>query len=87
MNGSSLVPSGDVPVGRRRRPHRAAAPAVPAGPHRLAVCTVTVVGTVGLGATVTTLGAGMAFLDWPTSGGENMLAYNFFSDIKAGADR
>ena len=44
----------------------------------------TVVGTVGLGATVTTLGAGMAFLDWPTSGGENMLAYNFFKDIKTG---
>ena len=55
-------------------------------PHRwawlLVVCTV--VGTVGLGATVTTLGAGMAFLDWPTSGGENMFAYNFLTDIKGG---
>ena len=55
-------------------------------PHRLAWTLVlcTVIGTVGLGATVTTLGAGMAFLDWPTSGGENMLAYNFFTDIKTG---
>ena len=55
-------------------------------PHRIAWTLVlcTVVGTVGLGATVTTLGAGMAFLDWPTSGGENMLAYNFFNDIKLG---
>ena len=55
-------------------------------PRRLAWTLVlcTVIGTVGLGATVTTLGAGMAFLDWPTSGGENMLAYNFFSDIKTG---
>ena len=66
-----------------------AAPAVVAAspwPHRLAWTLVlcTVVGTVGLGATVTTLGAGMAFLDWPTSGGENMLAYNFFNDIKLG---
>ena len=60
--------------------------AVSPWPHRAAVLlvTVTVVGTVGLGATVTTLGAGMAFLDWPTSGGENMLAYDFFSDIKLG---
>ena len=55
-------------------------------PHRAAWTLVlcTVVGTVGLGATVTTLGAGMAFLDWPTSGGENMLAYNFFNDVKLG---
>ncbi|QDT17683.1 COX15/CtaA family protein [Alienimonas californiensis] len=55
-------------------------------PHRVAWLLVlcTVIGTVGLGATVTTLGAGMAFLDWPTSGGENMLAYNFFNDIKLG---
>ena len=55
-------------------------------PHRTAWLLVlcTVVGTVGLGATVTTLGAGMAFLDWPTSGGENMLAYNFFNDVKIG---
>ena len=55
-------------------------------PHRVAWLLVlcTVIGTVGLGATVTTLGAGMAFLDWPTSGGENMLAYNFFNDIKVG---
>ena len=55
-------------------------------PHRVAWTLVlcTVIGTVGLGATVTTMGAGMAFLDWPTSGGENMLAYNFFHDIKLG---
>ena len=55
-------------------------------PHRLAVLLtlVTLVGTVGLGATVTTLGAGMAFLDWPTSDGENMLAYNFLRDIRLG---
>ena len=68
--------------------HGADAPRSPVSPwpHRLAwlLTLCTVVGTVGLGATVTTLGAGMAFLDWPTSGGENMFAYNFFNDIKLG---
>ncbi|MFH5804137.1 heme A synthase [Alienimonas sp. DA493] len=70
------APGADAPGSPNRSPW----------PHRLAWLLVlcTVIGTVGLGATVTTLGAGMAFLDWPTSGGENMFAYNFFNDIKLG---
>ena len=69
MNGTESTPATRSPW-----PHRAA--------WTLTLCTV--FGTVGLGATVTTMGAGMAFLDWPTSGGENMLAYDFFNDIKLG---
>ena len=69
-----------------REPAGADASARSPWPHRAAwvLVLVTVIGTVGLGATVTTLGAGMAFLDWPTSGGENMFLYNFFHDIKVG---
>lgn len=37
---------------------------------------------IGIGSVVTTLKAGMAFADWPTSDGENMLLYNFFKDIR-----
>ncbi|MCA9042192.1 MAG: COX15/CtaA family protein [Planctomycetaceae bacterium] len=35
--------------------------------------------TVFFGAITTTIGAGMAFPDWPTSDGENMILYNWFS--------
>lgn len=37
---------------------------------------------IGIGSVVTTLKAGMAFADWPTSDGENMLLYNFFKDLR-----
>lgn len=37
---------------------------------------------IGIGSLVTTLKAGMAFADWPTSDGENMLLYNFFKDLR-----
>lgn len=44
--------------------------------HRLAVLTaLTSLLPIGVGAIVTTLGAGMAFPDWPTSDGHNMLSY------------
>ena len=44
--------------------------------HWLALTTAVVsLAPIGLGALVTTLGAGMAFPDWPTSDGQGMLAY------------
>ena len=44
--------------------------------HLLAVVTAVVsLAPIGLGSLVTTLGAGMAFPDWPTSDGQGMLAY------------
>lgn len=44
--------------------------------HVLAVLTAIVsLAPIGLGSLVTTLGAGMAFPDWPTSDGQGMLAY------------
>ena len=44
--------------------------------HVLAVVTAVVsLAPIGLGSLVTTLGAGMAFPDWPTSDGQGMLAY------------
>ena len=43
---------------------------------RLAITTATVsLLPIGMGALVTTLGAGMAFSDWPTSAGQGMLSY------------
>ena len=44
--------------------------------HRTALVTAVVsLLPIGLGSLVTTLGAGMAFLDWPSSDGHGMLAY------------
>jgi cytochrome c oxidase assembly protein subunit 15 len=44
--------------------------------HVLAVITAVVsLAPIGLGSLVTTLGAGMAFPDWPTSDGQGMMAY------------
>ncbi len=37
---------------------------------------------IAIGSVVTTLKAGMAFADWPTSDGENMFLYNFFNDLR-----
>lgn len=37
---------------------------------------------ITMGAFVTTLGAGMAFLDWPSSDGQNMLLYPWLQDIR-----
>ncbi len=59
---------------RQRRTHRLA----------LAVVVVTLALPVMMGSLTTTLGAGMAFLDWPTSDGENMLFYDMFRDIRVG---
>ncbi len=48
--------------------------------HWMAVTTVLVsLAPIGLGSLVTTLGAGMAFPDWPTSDGQGMLAYPWLS--------
>jgi cytochrome c oxidase assembly protein subunit 15 len=45
-----------------------------------AVCLVSLV-PISMGALVTTLKAGMAFADWPSSDGHNMLLYPWFKDI------
>jgi cytochrome c oxidase assembly protein subunit 15 len=53
--------------------------------HRFAMATaVVVLLPIVFGALVTSLGAGMAFLDWPTSDGENMFAYPWLKDLAAG---
>lgn len=54
--------------------------------HRLALATVvvTLALPVMMGSLTTTLGAGMAFLDWPTSDGQNILFYDMFYDIRVG---
>lgn len=56
--------------------------------HRYAVLTAAVaLLPIGMGALVTTLGAGMAFLDWPTSDGQNMFLYPWLSDFKSHPDK
>ncbi|MEJ7590605.1 MAG: COX15/CtaA family protein [Planctomycetaceae bacterium] len=42
---------------------------------------------ISMGALVTTLNAGMAFADWPSSDGHNMLLYPWFSDFAANPDK
>lgn len=37
---------------------------------------------IGIGTLVTTLRAGMAFADWPTSDGHNMLLYPWLNDLR-----
>lgn len=42
---------------------------------------------IGMGALVTTLKAGMAFSDWPSSDGQNMFLYPWFSDFASDPDK
>lgn len=42
---------------------------------------------IGMGALVTTLKAGMAFADWPSSDGHNMLLYPWFRDFATSTDK
>ncbi len=42
---------------------------------------------ISMGALVTTLQAGMAFADWPSSDGQNMLLYPWFRDFAAHPDK
>lgn len=42
---------------------------------------------IGMGALVTTLDAGMAFMDWPTSDGQNMFLYPWIRDFHANRDK
>lgn len=42
---------------------------------------------ISMGALVTTLQAGMAFADWPSSDGHNMLLYPWFRDFAANPDK
>lgn len=42
---------------------------------------------IGMGALVTTLKAGMAFADWPSSDGHNMLLYPWFRDFAEHPDK
>lgn len=56
--------------------------------HRFAVATcVVALLPIGIGTLVTTLEAGMAFADWPTSDGHNMLLYPWLNDIRHNTDR
>ena len=51
--------------------------------HRFAVLTCLVaLLPITVGALVTTLKAGMAFADWPTSDGQNMLLYPWLQDLR-----
>lgn len=59
--------------------HHTPAPPGNPWPHRLAVLLVFATFVlICAGALVTTLGAGMAFRDWPTSDGHNMFLYPWF---------
>ncbi|MFM7830731.1 MAG: hypothetical protein ACKPJD_03030 [Planctomycetaceae bacterium] len=42
---------------------------------------------IGMGALVTTLKAGMAFADWPSSDGQNMLLYPWLSDFRVNNEK
>ena len=42
---------------------------------------------IGMGALVTTLKAGMAFADWPSSDGHNMLLYPWFRDFSSNPEK
>lgn len=42
---------------------------------------------IGLGSLVTTLKAGMAFADWPSSDGQNMLLYPWLSDFAINTEK
>ena len=56
--------------------------------HRYAVLTAAVaLLPIGMGALVTTLDAGMAFLDWPTSDGQNMFLYPWLLDFQANREK
>ena len=51
--------------------------------HRFAVATcIVALLPISVGALVTTLRAGMAFSDWPTSDGHNMLLYPWLNDLR-----
>ena len=56
--------------------------------HRYAVLTAAVaLLPIGMGALVTTLDAGMAFMDWPTSDGQNMFLYPWLKDFHANREK
>lgn len=42
---------------------------------------------IGMGSLVTTMKAGMAFADWPSSDGQNMLLYPWFSDFRSNPEK
>ncbi|MEY3458466.1 MAG: hypothetical protein RL215_1623 [Planctomycetota bacterium] len=42
---------------------------------------------IGMGALTTTMKAGMAFADWPSSDGQNMLLYPWFRDFRNSPDK
>ncbi len=51
-----------------------------------ATCVVALL-PIGLGALVTTMKAGMAFADWPSSDGQNMLLYPWLRDFASNPDK
>ena len=63
-------------------------PVITASVRRLAslTCGVALL-PIGMGALVTTMKAGMAFADWPSSDGQNMLLYPWFSDFRTNPEK
>ncbi len=58
-------------------------PSISPAVQRLAVVTcVVALLPISIGSVVTTLKAGMAFADWPTSDGQNMLLYPWLNDLR-----
>jgi len=58
-------------------------PSIHPAVQRLAVVTcIVALLPISIGALVTTLKAGMAFADWPTSDGQNMLLYPWLNDLR-----
>lgn len=51
-----------------------------------ATCAVALL-PIGMGSVVTTLKAGMAFADWPSSDGQNMLLYPWLSDFAVNTEK
>ncbi|MCA9057170.1 MAG: COX15/CtaA family protein [Planctomycetaceae bacterium] len=50
-------------------------------------CCVVALLPITMGSMVTTLGAGMAFADWPSSDGQNMLLYPWLNDFRLHPDK
>ncbi len=63
-------------------------PTLHPGVRRLATLTcVVALLPIGLGSLVTTMKAGMAFADWPSSDGQNMLLYPWFRDFRTNPEK
>ncbi|MFN5798548.1 MAG: cytochrome oxidase assembly protein, partial [Planctomyces sp.] len=67
---------------------RSSAPSCSSLLRRLATATCLVaLLPIGMGSLVTTMKAGMAFADWPSSDGQNMLLYPWLSDFRVNNEK